>query len=60
MQIPSFQLKAYSRQKTEALIREGKCFLLIQLYDPTPIEIEAWRPKISPLGLRLIRFPLIN
>jgi hypothetical protein len=60
MQISSLQLKAYNRQKTESLIRDSKCFFLLQLYDLTSTEIDALRVKISPLRVRLIRFPLIN
>jgi hypothetical protein len=60
MSILPHYITSSARQKTELRIRKSKCFFLLQLYSLTPTEIDTFRQKIAPLGLRLIRFPVIN
>jgi len=60
MQISLKHINLYTSKKIEAVIRNSKCFFLVQLYNLTPIEIDSLKQKTSSLGLRLLRFPLIN
>jgi hypothetical protein len=60
MPILPHYITSAARQKTELKIRKSKCFFLLQLYNLTTTEIDTFRQKLSPLGLRLIRFPVLN
>jgi hypothetical protein len=60
MQISPKDLNSYKSQKAQSLIWSSKCFFLIQLYILTPSEIGNLKQITSSLGLRLIRFPIVN
>jgi hypothetical protein len=60
MQIIREQLTTYEIRKIESSIRGSKCLFLLQTYGLLPNEVEDLKQNLSPLGLKLIRFPLIN
>ncbi len=60
MQIVREQLGTYEIRKIESSIRGSKCLFLLQTYGLLPNEVEDLKQNLSPLGLKLIRFPLIN
>jgi hypothetical protein len=60
MHITSQQINTYKKQKIESIIQGSKCFFVIQLYNLTTPEIDALKEKAELVGLRILRFPLIN
>jgi hypothetical protein len=60
MQISVKHINLYTSKKIEAVIRNSKCFFLVQLYNLTPTEIDSLKQKASSLSLRLLRFPRTN
>jgi hypothetical protein len=60
MHITFQQINAYKKQKLESIIQGSKCFFVIQLYNLTTAEIDTLKEKTELMGLKLLRFPLIN
>ena|SRR5690349_5214956 len=60
MHITSQQINAHKRQKIESIIQGSKCFFVIQHYNLRTPEIDTLKEKTELMGLRLLRFPLIN
>lgn len=60
MYITSQQINAHKKQKIESIIQGSKCFFVIQLYNLTTPEIDTLKEKTELMGLKLLRFPLIN
>ena len=54
-------LHLYSNIKTDVLIRNSKCILVVHIYNPDPTNLSLLKTKLQEQwGVKFVRLPLVN